>query len=106
MADNEALHEAVKRADLGTIRKLLAQGVSANGLDAAGMPPVAYVLDHNLAIGFSLSGETREMIRLLKTAGADFSLKGARAQVLSLASSMVTSAAEMGDLGTLEQLLA
>ena len=102
----EALHSAVTRADLKTIRQLIAAGASTNALDAAGMPPIAYVLDHYTAYGFVLTPTTREMIQLLRAADADPALGGAREHVISLASSMVMGASETADCGILERLLA
>lgn len=105
LSGRDALNNAVKRADLAAIRQLLAAGISPNALDADGLPPLAYVLDHYQAYGFSLPGETREMIRLLRVAGGHPAPHAARERVMALASSLVSSAAETADLGTLEQLL-
>ena len=101
----KTLHEAVKRADLQQIRELLAAGASPNGRDSDGLPPIAYVLEHSYAVGFTLTYETREMIRLLREAGANPGLGGAREYVESFGSSMVSSSAEAADFSTFRSLL-
>ena len=103
--EGEALHAAVKRADLNGIRKALAAGHSANALDSDGLPPLAYLMDHYDCYGFVLTGEMREMIRLLREAGADPSLKGAAAHAIAMARREVSSAIENGDCQRFEALL-
>ena len=105
MKNDEAVHDAVKRADLKSIRALLAAGVSANVLDSSGMPPLAYVLDHDACIGFVLTEDTTEMIRLLRAAGANPGLNGAGKHLVSMASKAVSSSIESHDRDRLEQLL-
>lgn len=105
MSDPEALHDAVKRADLQKIRELLAAGASPNVQDAGGLPPIAYVLEHSYAIGFTLTDETREMIRLLREAGANPHLGGARKYAEYMGSGMVCSAIEAADFSRFMDLM-
>jgi hypothetical protein len=101
----KALHEAVKRADLKEIRELLAAGVSPNGRDPKGLPPIAYVLYHYDAYGFSLTYEIREMIRLLRDAGADPAVGGAREHVMADAVGNSFSSGEATDCSRQRELL-
>lgn len=105
MVDSEALHEAVKRADLETIRNLLSAGHSPNALDAVGLPPLAYLMDHVDYIGFVLSEPMVAMIRLLRAAGAYPPSERAKRRVMDDAWRCVTSASEANDARMLDGLL-
>ncbi len=98
------LHDAVKRRDLRRLRELLAAGRDPNQLDAEGQPPLRYVLSDSF--GFCLEDATREMIRLLRRAGADPKVANVGASVIKDAHDMVTGASELADASELETLLA